>query len=463
MGYRATKLLRRRVRSGWVLVALGAVLLVGCQWTLPSYSPDGSRNNTVETTLNAGNVDELGMEWYAPIGSEAHTPLVASGLVVTSGGGRLRVFDVGVRPDCSPLPWQQCAPVWESAAPHNLSQPIIAGDRILVFAGRTELRVYDLDGGEGCSGTPKVCSPLGQATDAASGELNVEPSVTVSGTTAYLAQSDLRAYPVSSLIDCVVTAAPCVPAWRFVPSGNGYRQLLQVAVAGGTVYASVDRSLADTTEIVAIPEGGVGCTGTPVACTPIWSTEALSGPDIGAVHLAATEHRVVVSTGPVFMDPPVNSGGLFAYDVAACASAIDPCAPIWRTAPLHQPERFAIAEGLVFAGEADHGDTNAYDLEGSEGCTGVPIVCAPVRVMWDDDDEDRGPPTVANGVLYVAGDAFDAEGVVNCTGSAPVYCQSIRSSQGQGDATVVVNGRVYWVEHGFNGNPDILHADALIP
>ena len=450
-----------RVRAGWVLVALGAILLAGCQWTLPSYSPDGSRNNTAESTLTTSNVDGLEMEWYATLASEAYTPVAASGLVVTSSGGMLRVFDVGVRDDCSPLPWRQCAPVWTSAPSAGyLLQPIIVGDKILVFAGRTALRVYDLDGIEGCSGTPKVCAPLGEATDATTGELNVDPSLTVSGSTAYVAKDDLRAYPVSSLIDCIVTAAPCAPTWRFVPSGDDYVQMLRVVVAGGTVYASVDRSLDDDTEIVAIPEGGTGCSGTPVVCSPSWTTQPLTGQEASAVHLAATGDRLVVSIGPAFDDPTVNSGGIFAYDVETCSTAPGPCAPLWRSPALRYPSKFAIAEGLVFASDNDGETTNAFDLAGSTGCAGTPRVCTPVREYEDDVFDDGGPPVVANGILYTGGDAFDARGVVNCVVSTPNFCTPIRPEHGTGEA-IVVNGRVHWIEADGSG-PVYLHTDSIV-
>lgn len=100
-----------RFRQGTVIavIAIAIVFVVaGCQWVVPTYSPDGSRHNTAESTISTSNVGSLAAAWTATLGSAGRTlatPVVSSsGTLVTVGEGRLQAFDAAGVAGCSGVP-----------------------------------------------------------------------------------------------------------------------------------------------------------------------------------------------------------------------------------------------------------------------------------------------------------------------------------------------------------------------
>ena len=94
----------------------------------------------------------------------------------------------------------------------------------------------------------------------------------------------------------------------------------------------------------------------------------------------------------------------------------------------------------------------AFDPAGSAGCSGTPVVCAP---MWTTTGApvsvgNDGSPAVANGVLYLASGstlyAFDAAGLSGCSGTpktcAPLWTAALSSP---GATTVAVSGGIVYV------------------
>jgi outer membrane protein assembly factor BamB len=111
----------------------------------------------------------------------------------------------------------------------------------------------------------------------------------------------------------------------------------------------------------------------------------------------------------------------------------------------------AIAGGRAFVGAYDN-NVYAYDATGTTNCSGVPNTCLP---LWTATTAGAvaSSPAVANGVVYVgsfdgtAGRlyAFDAAGIVNCSGT-PTVCDPLWTAPTFGPVVTpptIANGVVY--------------------
>jgi hypothetical protein len=262
-----------------------------------------------------------------------------------------------------------------------------------------------------------------------------------------LAADEVRAFDLAGTEGCAGSPTVCEPLWRSTPVGARW-----VTVADGVAYAAGDGWLH------AFDAAGVdGCAGTPTVCGPLWRASIGSGGSSPAV----THGRVYV-TGDV----------LYAFDalgVEGCAGAPTTCEPIWGSS-LGGRGGAAVSGGVAYVVTTTDGVLAAYDAFGEQGCAGSPRTCTPVRTYELDPDGWcfpygcglRGPPTVAEGGLYVLGTrccsggmgavdlhAFDAAGAVGCAGS-PVVCEATASRAVPSDAlayaqppVAVANGVAY--------------------
>src|SRR5206468_496644 len=101
------------------------------------------------------------------------------------------------------------------------------------------------------------------------------------------------------------------------------------------------------------------------------------------------------------------------------------------------------------------GKLYAFDAAGNTNCSGTPKSCTPLwtaSTATQQPGNIAGPPTVANGVVYVVAlagmYAFDAAGTTNCSGSpktcAPLWTTSTSGvDENIGIAPAVANGVVY--------------------
>ena len=105
------------------------------------------------------------------------------------------------------------------------------------------------------------------------------------------------------------------------------------------------------------------------------------------------------------------------------------------------------ANGVVYV-EDFTGGLEAFDANGVTNCTGTPNQCNP---LWSSStgSSSTSTPAVANGVVYTDDgltlSAFDANGVTNCSGT-PKTCQPLWTaslSPGGFSSVLVVNGLVY--------------------
>jgi outer membrane protein assembly factor BamB len=171
------------------------------------------------------------------------------------------------------------------------------------------------------------------------------------------------------------------------------------AVASGIVYVdSLDFQL-----YAFDAAGQAGCSGTPKACTPLWTAAAggLSSPAVanGIVYVGSSDRSLV------------------AFDAAGeigCSRRPKICTPLW-TGPTGGgiEGSTAVANGVVYAGAFD-GKLYAFDAAGQAGCSGNNRrrTCTPLWTSANFGFAVQSSPAVANGQLYVGiGDTLYAFGL----------------------------------------------------
>jgi outer membrane protein assembly factor BamB len=156
----------------------------------------------------------------------------------------------------------------------------------------------------------------------------------------------------------------------------------------------------------------------------------------GVVYIASTDHK------------------LYAYPARqnrACLISIIRCAPLWTasTGDIILYSSPVVANGLVYVGSVDH-KLYAFDAAGVVNCSGTPKTCNP---LWTATlgNSIFSSPTVSNGVVYVgAADqklyAFDAAGLQNCFIGNPRTCNPLWTAPTGGNVNsspAVSNGVVY--------------------
>ncbi len=163
-----------------------------------------------------------------------------------------------------------------------------------------------------------------------------------------------------------------------------------------------------------------GCSGSPSACTPLWSASIGSSFQLGVI---------AVANGFVYGVGGGAYSSIYAFDASGqsnCSGSPVVCSPLWQ-APLGNgaPGGVSVANGKVYTLDASGpmGSTMLYvfDAKGSSNCTGTPAVCTP---LWTASVPGTlGSVSVSGSVAYVTTGstviAFDANGT-SCSGSPKV-------------------------------------------
>jgi len=288
---------------------------------------------------------------------------------------------------------QQAYTIALPAGSRVVLSPVTSGGDVFAGTDKGQLVVAS-NGTTNCSGSPKVCQPLWTAT-----------------------------FPNTD------TASPPV-------------------VAGGMVYEAFSNSSTGFGSLAAYDvNGSTNCSGTPKTCLPLWTAPATSvaGPNVDG--------------GRVFVDD-LQTQQLEVFDAAGvtgCSGApTRTCLAEW-TAPIHSWAVPSIANGRVYVPTFDTTPAYvaAYDEAGSTNCTGSPVACAPLFTV-PLPESTTGSVDVSDGVGYVETEtswptnsqlvAFDANGVIGCSGS-PLVCQpewtAVLSGAAHFSTPAVANGRVY--------------------
>ena len=469
--------------------------------------------------------------WTATTGGEIwSSPAVANGVVyVGSLDHKLYAFDAAGVTGCSGG-LKVCTPLWTAATGDAISAPpTVANGVVYVGSFDHSLYAFDAAGVTGCSGTPKVCTPLWTA---ATGAAIGYAAPTVAGGVVYVGSSDhkLYAFDAAGVTGCSGTPKVCTPLWTATAGGAlGYSS---PAVTDSEVYVgSFDGKLYAY---------AVGCSSGGGTCTPVWTATTGSYIDSspavsnGVVYVGSEDHKLYAfdtsgnliwsgNTGGAleYSSPAVANGvvyvgstndKLYAYAVG-CASGGGTCSPLWtgvtggyiesapavsngvvyvgsgdeklyafaitgdwtqdENGPSHQADNThetvisaanvgalglawtstvnggfapspAIANGIVYATSFDD-KLYAYPV----GCNTGGGVCNPIWTAVT-GSYINSTPAVANGVVYVASYdhklyAFDAAGVTGCSGSPKICTPLWTAAVGDSleDGLTVANGVVY--------------------
>jgi outer membrane protein assembly factor BamB len=416
--------------------------------------PGHTGSAAFESAISVSNVGNLRAAFTGTSAQGDGAPIVAGGVLYLEGFGtsshapELAAFDAKGSTDCS---GPSCTPLWTASLPSGTGHatPAVANGVVYVSAGN--LYAYDAAGNTNCSGLPKVCTPLWEGL--MNSTANYSSPDVVNGV-VYLGgggSAMLYTFDASGTTNCSGSPRVCQPLWTGTVASGTNRGAVDSspAYANGVVYiASGDGNL-----YAFDGNGKTNCSGSTVVCTQLWSaTVGGSAPP--------PQTAPAVANGTVYY----ANGTLYAFDASGtegCSGSPRICSPMWTGAgsAFASP---AVTNSTVFVGEATDGAQSgvaAFDASGTNGCTGTPKICQP---LWFDSVSGSvglggySSPTVANGVLYVGGNAFgvggslyafDAEGSANCSGTpkacSPLFTYSLGPPNYVFSDVTIANGTVF--------------------
>ena len=202
--------------------------------------------------------------------------MVTNGAVYLTAPSGVEAFDAG-RAKTMLLRHTNSVPVlWTASG--TFSRPTVANETVYVTTSDT-LDAFDESGSKNCSGTPKVCTPIWTAS-------NWFGTVTVSAGFAYVEGNVTEsahgggfvAFDANGMQGCSGSPKVCTPVRQYA---TNYPLTNAGVVASGsslyvtTFYSTMPRQFAGDMEAFDA-NGTVGCGGIPTTCTPIWTNPAES-------------------------------------------------------------------------------------------------------------------------------------------------------------------------------------------
>jgi outer membrane protein assembly factor BamB len=324
-------------------VVNGVAYIASSDGNFYAYSAKASSTNCTGTPPN----ETCKPLWTAPIegaGSDVQSSAVVSGGVVyVAAGYELYAFSAG---GCRSA---TCNPLWVSAAcsgcggqspVSGASTPAVVGG--VVYAGGLDgLWAYSASGSNGCSGTPKTCSPLwhgSDATVAVSGPTSTTAVAVVNGMAYISADNDVYAFSTACPVGSI-----CKPLWSYTASsGAGFSS---PAVANGKIYVNAT----DATLYVFSASTG----------TPLWTAPAPDG-------YTGFGSAPAVADGVVYAGWRDDLEAFSASGTVNCSGTPLVCKPLWT---LTGPNGFygiwdapVVANGVLYAAEGNGTPFSAYKL-----------------------------------------------------------------------------------------------------
>ena len=280
--------------------------------------------------------------------------------------------------------------------PLDVGYPVLT-DRYLAVpyaqSGQFVISIFDRDGVEGCTtAVPRVCSPLGTT--------QLFP-VRIGDATPAVATADGMLFAVgwlfegTALFAAVVTSQvagcasgpECAPLWRATTDSLNHAP----AYADGRLYVR------SSSGALAFDGRGVENCGFGW-CAPLWSYRF----PVGSRFRITVAHDRVVQNG---------QGRVSVYDAKGndgCGGVPAVCDPLWQsdTQPTGQTpadavlvtDRIIAATGMTASGVG----VQAYDLAGSDHCSGVPRVCGP---LWQIPLSNGPIDIIGSGPVGITGGA----------------------------------------------------------
>jgi len=252
--------------------------LVRTDWSQFHFDAAHSGFNPYENVIGPANVSGLKTAWTAPgIGSVGTSPAVAGGVVYVGSAstGKLYAFSAAGTTGCSGTP-KTCEPLWTGATGGiALSSPAVAGGVVYIASSDGHFYAFSAAGTTGCSGTPKICKPLWTAAIAGAGTVGQSSPTVAAGVVYVSANTTLYAFSTGGTTGCSGTPKVCTPLWTATGAGG----VSAPAVAAEVVYAGVG----DGNLYAFSAAGTTGCSGTPKVCTPLWTAAGAGGQSSPAV------------------------------------------------------------------------------------------------------------------------------------------------------------------------------------
>ena len=363
--------------------------------TLYTYSADG-------TTGCGGTPITCTPLWTASlagsnIDNADFTLAVSNGVVYVNGGLGLEAFDAAGQKNCSGSP-ALCQPLWQASVADANAIPTVSNGTVFVTSNG-DVEAFDANDNTNCSGSPKVCSPIW--TSAISAPTS---AVTVSGGMAYVVSvgvggtdNTVVALDANGTTGCSGAPKVCTPLWQYqlTDPTAGY-----VTVQGTTLYAGTFMAVSSKPKLVVVgsveafdAKGVSGCTETPTVCSPLWTSPNtfFSGPP-------------VVGDGFAFSRSAPESFAAFdANGQTNCSGTPVVCNPVWTPSigPIGYATPLAIGGSVLYAAGGEN-NLYAFDATGKAGCAAS--VCSP---LWSTNNTVGGgvglnSAVVANGTLYAA-------------------------------------------------------------
>jgi hypothetical protein len=315
-----------------------------------------------------------------PVGNIA----VVNGVVYASTSSGLEAFDAAGHTNCSGTP-TVCTPLWSASG--TFGTPTVSNGFVYATTG-TNLDVLDASGSTDCSGAPKVCSPVWTSHNIHGGVVSVSGGIAYALTFVGGTYGGVVALDAAGSRGCSGTPKVCTPLWEYAtnyPITGGYAVVSGVALYVDTFYSPAPRQFGG--DIEGFDANGVnGCSGSPTVCAPLWSNPAFA---LNTAPLAGDGSEFLtapVNFGIVAIDPNGVSewhttgtnataiGGsvlygtdgtnVYAYDAggsAGCSGTPKICGSLWSA-----PGTDAIiANGMLYASTTNssgHGEVVAYGL-----------------------------------------------------------------------------------------------------
>ena len=423
------------------LAVISVLGLTSCDWSQFRFIATHSGDNETESAISTSNVSSLVLRFTATGASTGVTnsPAVVNGVVYSSGGNDLYVFDAAGNTNCSGTP-ETCAPLWTASISTDFnvqSSPAVVNGVVYVGSDNGKLYAFDAAGNTNCSGTPKTCAPLWTASTGSS----VFSSPAVSNGVVYIGSEDgnLYAFDAAGNKKCSGNPKACAPLW-IAPVGAGIYS--SPAVSNGVVYVGPQNGNGQVDAFDA--SGKTDCSGgTPKICAPLWTYST-----------GSTSSSAAVLNGVLYAGDFLSK--VYAFDAAGstnCSGTPKVCQPLW-TAGVNSTigviSSPAVADGTVYVGDECNFGFPSFN------CANPPhfyaFNAATGAARWTAINSSApvsSSPGIANGIVYVgSGDgnlyAFDAAGSIDCSGT-PTFCSPLwtASTGGPVGSPAIANGMVY--------------------
>jgi len=328
---------------------LGSAPTVADGWvygvTYGSSGPNSLRAfDTTDASACAGTTCTA--EWRAPVRSEVASPTVVNGVLYVaevhdfpSAGGSLQAYSAKGTSGCSGTP-RVCTPLW-TAPIRSWASPVVVDNRVYVTSQDDgHIAVFDAAGTSGCSGVPKVCAPLW------------------------------------------TTPATLGSSFALVVDGR---------------LVEYEGTQSNRRVVVFDAAGSTGCSGVPVVCSPLW-TANVTAAGVYAEPAAAYGNVYVATQSGVAVFDLAGSSGCSGVPVVCSPLRTIKVDPTTTTAPTSNLASVSIANGVGYLG-TDTGELIAFDAKNTTGCTGAPLICPR---LWHMTFSTKIGTTaaIANGTLY---------------------------------------------------------------